>query len=125
MSQSLNLKSIDGLKITREIRDPVYNYVYLTNFEDTILNSGIFQRLDRITQMPTAYLVYPSGKYSRKTHSLGVMYLMGKAILHILFFHGKQLREEMSPLIYGEPVVIKENTEQFDDLLNPEIDNDW
>lgn len=125
MSQNLNLHSDINLKITREIRDPVYNYIYLTNFEDAVLNSSIFQRLDRIAQMPTAHLVYSSGKYSRKTHSLGVMHLMGKAILHILFFHADQLREEISPLLYGEPVVIKENTDKFDNLLDPEIENDW
>ena len=123
--RNLELKSIKNLIIKREIRDPVYNYVHLTNFEDEVLNSWVFQRLDRIAQMPTAHLVYPSGKYSRKTHSLGVMHLMGKALLHILFLHAEELRDQISPLLYGEPVVLKDKNKKFENLLDPEIENDW
>jgi len=125
MQRDLNLRSIDDLAVVREIRDPVYNYVHLSNFEDKVLDSWIFQRLDRIAQMPTAHLVYPGGKYSRKSHSLGVMHLMGKAILHILFLHSEELREEISPLLLGESVVLKNRNEKFDDLLDPEIKNNW
>ena len=123
--RNLELKSINNLIIKREIRDPVYNYVHLTNFEDEVLNSWVFQRLDRIAQMPTAHLVYPSGKYSRKTHSLGVMHLMGKAILHILFLHSEELRDQISPLLYGEPVVLKDKNKKLENLLDPKIENDW
>lgn len=125
MRHSLNLRSVESLSIVREIRDPIYNYIHLTNFEDRVLESWIFQRLDGLSQMPTAHLVYPSGKYSRKTHSLGVMHLMGKAILHVVFLHSNELRQEISPLLFGEPVVLKNKNGKFDDLFDKKNKNEW
>ncbi len=119
------LRSIGDLVIAREIRDPVYNYIYITNFENSILDSRIFQRLDGLTQMPTAHFVYPSGKYSRKTHSLGVMHLMNKAILHLLFLHSEELRKGISPLLFGEPVVFKEEREGGIDSLDQTVTKWW
>ena len=101
------LKSIGNLVMTREIRDPVHDYVYLTMVENAVVDSRIFQRLDGLTQMPTAHFVYPGGRYSRKCHSLGALHLMNKAILHILYMHSGGLREKISPLLFGEPVVFK------------------
>ena len=124
MQHELKLRSIKDLRINREIRDPVYNYVHLTNFENYVLDSYIFQRLDGIAQMPTAHLVYPSGKYSRKTHSLGVMHLMGKALLHILFLHSEELREVICPLFFGEPVVFRKDRDRNLDNLDQDI-NEW
>ena len=124
MRHSLNLRSVESLSIVREIRDPIYNYIHLTNFEDRVLESWIFQRLDGLSQMPTAHLVYPSGKYSRKTHSLGVMHLMGKAILHVIFLHSNELRQEISPLLFGEPVVLKNKNGKFDDLFDKKNKNE-
>ncbi|KYK37697.1 MAG: hypothetical protein AYK18_01680 [Theionarchaea archaeon DG-70] len=93
------LNSIGDLVMTREIRDPIYDYVHLTTIENAVVDSQIFQRLDGIIQMPTAHLVYPGGKYSRKCHSLGVMHLMSKALLHVLYQHSGTLRAEISPLL--------------------------
>jgi HD superfamily phosphohydrolase len=125
MNHKFPLQSIEDLVISREIRDPVYNYIHLTNFENDVLDSWIFQRLDGLAQMPTAHLVYPSGKYSRKTHSLGAMHLMSKAILHILFLHSEKLRKKISPLLFGEPVVFKKDRDVGIDHLDQRIDNKW
>jgi len=91
----------------REIRDPIYGYIFLTNYECKILDSEIFQRLDRILQMPTAHFVYPSAKHTRKTHSLGTMHLGSRAILNILYRQSRQKRKFLSALCWGEPVVAK------------------
>jgi len=117
------LNSIGDLVMTREIRDPIYDYVHLTTIENAVVDSQIFQRLDGIIQMPTAHLVYPGGKYSRKCHSLGVMHLMSKALLHVLYQHSGTLRGEISPLLFGEPVVFKEGDTALDHL-DQEI-NEW
>ena len=118
------LKSIGNLVMTREIRDPLYNYVYLTMVENAVVDSKIFQRLDGLIQMPTAHFVYPSGKYSRKSHSLGAMHLMSKALLHILYMHSGKLREVISPLLFGEPVVFKRRDYSLD-YLDQNINQWW
>ena len=110
------LRSSGNMVMTREIRDPVYNYIHLTAVENAVVDSQIFQRLDGLVQMPTAHFVYPGGKYSRKSHSLGAMHLMGKALLHVLYMHSGSLREKISPLLFGEPVVLKGRDTALDHL---------
>jgi hypothetical protein len=108
------------INFEREIRDPIYGYIFLTNYENSILDSEIFQRLDRIFQMPTAQFVYPSAKHTRKTHSLGAMHLSHMAILNIFYRHSGKRQKEISPLCWGEQVVIKEKEEglqSFDQKL--------
>lgn len=114
---SLVSKKFEGLRIKREIRDPVYNYVYVTDYEDKVLNSDIFQRLNRIYQMQTVHQVYNGAKYPRKEHSLGVMHLAHKAILNILYLQCKDIRENISPLLYGRLLTLdKEDEEKFEKL---------
>jgi len=117
------LKSLD-LQFVREIRDPVYGYVYVTNFEDSILDSPIFQRLDRIYQMPTAKFVYPSARHPRKVHSLGVAHLSHKAILNILYRQDEDIQSNLSPLFWGEKVVIK-GLEKGLDKLSQSLREEW
>jgi len=93
-----------GIKMVRESKDPLYGYIKWTDIEDNIINSPEFQRLDRIEQMPTARLVYPSGRYSRKSHSLGTMYLAHKALLYILYQQHNMIKGKISPLFFGELV---------------------
>jgi HD superfamily phosphohydrolase len=112
-----------NLFFKREIRDPIYGYICLTNYECDILDSEIFQRLDKILQMPTAQFVYPSAKHTRKTHSLGTMHLSSKAILNILFRQSIEKREKTSSICWGEPVVLKGKNvglQSFDQKLREE-----
>lgn len=123
----LKLKSRDlrDLQFVREIRDPVYGYVYITNFEDPVLDSPIFQRLNRIFQMPTAHIVYPSAKHPRKVHSLGVAHLVHRAILNILYRQSENIISEVSPLFWGERVVIKDEKEKGLDNLSQPLREEW
>ena len=118
-------KSVKTLKMKREIRDPLYGYIHITNFENDIIDSEIFQRLDRILQMPTAHMAYPSGKYSRKTHSLGVMHLVHKAMLHIFYLHSNEIQKKISPLLFGRTVVIKEDKDRDVQRLDQRMCSDW
>lgn len=108
--------SEEFLQFKREIRDPIYGYIYITKLENDVVDTPIFQRLDRVLQMPTAHFVYPSAKYSRKCHSLGVMYLAHRAFSKILYLQHSKLRETISPQLYVEPVLLKEITPLLDDL---------
>lgn len=118
------LRTLD-LQFEREIRDPVYAYVYVTTFEDPVLDSDIFQRLNRIFQMPTAQTVYPSAKHPRKVHCLGVAHLMHRAILNILFRQCEKINSEVSPLFWGEKVVMKPEEEKGLDNLCQDLREDW
>jgi hypothetical protein len=107
-----------------EVRDPIYGYIFLTNYEESVLDSEIFQRLDRIFQMPTSQFVYPSAKHTRKTHSLGVMHLSHKAILNILYRQSKNIQKNVNTLYWGEKVVVK-NGEKGLQSFDQDIREKW
>ena len=68
----------------KSIRDPVHGYITIGSHELPILDSPFFQRLRRVKQLQTAYLVYPGAEHSRFQHSLGVMHLSGKFALSLI-----------------------------------------
>lgn len=58
-----------------EIRDPIYGFITLNEWEREIINHSAFQRLRRIRQLALTEMVYPGATHSRFEHSLGVMHL--------------------------------------------------
>ena len=62
-------------KKLHEIRDPIHNFVTLTNHERDLVNSRPFQRLRHIHQLGMSHFVYPGANHTRFEHSLGVMEL--------------------------------------------------
>jgi hypothetical protein len=61
--------------------DPVYGFITIPDesiFD--IIEHPYFQRLRRIMQLGLTHLVYPGALHTRFHHSLGAMFLMGKAI---------------------------------------------
>ena len=58
-----------------EIRDPVYGFIQLNEWEMQIIDHFAFQRLRRIRQLALTEMVYPGATHSRFEHSLGVMHL--------------------------------------------------
>ncbi|MCI9577112.1 MAG: HD domain-containing protein [Clostridiales bacterium] len=65
------------------IRDPLYDYLYLTKVEQSIVDHPLFQRLRHISQNGTAYYTYPSNRSCRFMHSLGTMEIAGQVIAHV------------------------------------------
>jgi HD superfamily phosphohydrolase len=63
-------KKTDEIKV---MRDPVHEYIHIEYqvIWDAI-NSKEFQRMRRIHQMGTSYLVYHTAEHSRFSHCLGV-----------------------------------------------------
>ena len=55
-------------------RDPIYGFVYLSDAEQRIVDTPIFQRLRRIHQLALEKYVYPGAEHSRFGHSLGVVH---------------------------------------------------
>lgn len=62
-----------------EIKDPVHGYIYITENEKEIIDSFPVQRLRRLRQLAGAEYVYPGANHTRFEHSVGVMYLAGRA----------------------------------------------
>ncbi|UCD95806.1 MAG: HD domain-containing protein [Candidatus Bathyarchaeota archaeon] len=58
-----------------EIKDPVYGYVYLSEFEKNLIDSFPMQRLHRLRQLAGAEFVYPGANHTRFEHSIGTMHL--------------------------------------------------
>ena len=54
------------------IRDPIYGDISLTDKEEKIVNTSVFDRMRRIKQLSFSEYVYPSATHNRYTHSIGV-----------------------------------------------------
>ena len=54
-------------------RDPIHGYIRVSDEERSHIDSQPFQRLRRIKQLGTGYLIYHGAEHSRFGHCLGVM----------------------------------------------------
>ena len=57
----------------RHIRDPIHGFVSVQGRELDVLDTPLFQRLRRISQLAMARLVYPGALHTRFDHTLGVL----------------------------------------------------
>lgn len=67
-----------------EIRDPIYGFIEINEWEREIINHPVFQRLRRIRQLALTDMVYPGAVHSRFEHSLGVMHVATKIFDNIV-----------------------------------------
>ncbi len=66
------------------IKDPIHEYVDLPeDFVDTAVDRRIFQRLRWIAQLSMNFHVYPGANHTRFEHSLGVAYVMLRALRYL------------------------------------------
>lgn len=68
------------IKYERFIRDPIHDYIPITQMERMIIDTKYVQRLRYIHQNGISYYVYPGLQHSRFEHSLGTMYIAGEMI---------------------------------------------
>ncbi len=69
------------------INDPVFGFIKIKRgLLYDIVQHSLFQRLNRISQLGLASVVYPGARHTRFQHSLGAFYLMTEAV--------KSLREK-------------------------------
>lgn len=69
---------------TKSVRDPVWEYIYLTPEVLDIIDTAVFQRLRDISQLGHVSLVYPGARHSRFEHSIGVFHLTKQFLLRLL-----------------------------------------
>jgi HD superfamily phosphohydrolase len=69
----INLSNPKQYKHSKEILDPVVGYVKIYSWEMAMLDTLLFQRLRKVTQLGLANLVYPSLNYTRFEHTIGTI----------------------------------------------------
>ena len=94
--------------------DPIHNNISLTKIERLIIESTLFNRLNYISQLSTAYFVYPSANHTRNSHSVGVMYLSTKYFKHSLLNSTSTIRKELLQSFKNELLNIEKTTKNFD-----------
>ncbi len=67
------------------VKDPIWGYIELDEYDRRVVDTVSFQRLRRIMQLPLVYLVYPCARHTRFDHSLGCFYLAGEYAKHLEF----------------------------------------
>ncbi|GIM44816.1 HD domain-containing protein [Collibacillus ludicampi] len=77
-------------------KDPVHDYIYVKDpFVWSLINTRAFQRLRRIRQMGTSFLVFHGAEHSRFTHSLGTYEIMRQVLSHFSRNHNWPQDERM------------------------------
>lgn len=79
------------------INDPIYGCIGLSELEMALLDTMAMQRLRHIKQMGFSEYVFPGGEHTRFTHSLGVLYIMGR-MCDVLYRNGDIGHEDMKKM---------------------------
>lgn len=77
------------------IKDIIHGFIEVSNLALQIIDKPEFQRLRRIKQTSSSFLVFPSMCHTRLEHSIGVYYLTGKILEQI----DKNINERHKELI--------------------------
>ncbi len=77
----------------RVIKEPIHNYIAVSELEHALINDPLFLRLQHISQNGLAFLTYPSNRTSRFIHSLGAMHLGGEMIRSAVFNSDRSERD--------------------------------
>lgn len=127
------MSSMDGIELpddgvlvslrSKMIKDPIYGYIILSEMERKLVDLPIVQRLRRLHQLQTAYLVYPGAEHSRFQHSLGVMHLSGKFAVSLIRrtygFRGTKIKDIEIPSL--ESLGINDISDVFSHLIGLRI----
>lgn len=79
-----NIRTYFNFKL---INDPIYGCIGLSELEVALLDTKAMQRLRHIKQMGFSEYIFPGGEHTRFTHSLGVLYIMGR-MCDVLYRNG-------------------------------------
>ena len=67
------------MKKGKKFRDPIHNFIHVSQDELDIINSPIFQRSHNIRQLSLGYYVYHGAEHSRFGHMIGACHVAGLA----------------------------------------------
>jgi HD superfamily phosphohydrolase len=94
VTKYINLSNPKQYKHSKEILDPVVGYVKVYSWEMAMLDTLLFQRLRKITQLGLANLVYPSLIYSRFEHTIGTLGRLNQVLTRLKERHKPQENED-------------------------------
>jgi len=83
------------------IKDPVWKNIAVSRALLRLIEMPAFQKLNGIKQLGPTYLVYPGATHTRLNHSLGVLHLSRRMILHLLMNGGACASEEAGITLEG------------------------
>ena len=72
-----------GFRVSKVVKDVIWEMIELDPTTVVLLNSPILQRLRYIRQTGFTFLVYPAASHTRMEHSLGVLAVVSKYIASI------------------------------------------
>ncbi len=68
---------------SKEVLDPCVGYIKINSWEMAMLDTMLFQRLRKISQLGLANLVYPSLNYSRFEHTIGTLGRLNQVLIKL------------------------------------------
>lgn len=69
-----------GRTYAKQVADPLYGTIGLTQLEVEVIGTPVFQRLTNVNQLGIVHLVFPGAQYTRFAHSIGVCHVAGKIL---------------------------------------------
>jgi HD superfamily phosphohydrolase len=82
------------------VRDPIHNFIELTEEEAKLLGTPLLQRLRRIRQLAMASLVYPGALHTRFDHTLGVCHVAGLMARRLELAQDETRRVRLAALLH-------------------------
>jgi HD superfamily phosphohydrolase len=70
--------------MAKKIFDPIHGFIDIKTFEEEIISSFPFKRLQAIHQIAAAAFVYNGGNHKRYEHSIGTMMVADKIYHHVM-----------------------------------------
>ncbi|HHO49842.1 MAG TPA: HD domain-containing protein, partial [Deltaproteobacteria bacterium] len=70
---------VEAKEVSVEVRDPIHGAIELSSSETAILDDPWIQRLRAVRQTGFSQMAFPGATHTRYMHSLGVMFLAGRA----------------------------------------------
>jgi len=74
----------------RHIIDPLHGQIGITELENDVINTNIFERLKNIKQLGFVYNVYPGANHKRYEHSIGTLYVSWTMLKRFLMNYSEQ-----------------------------------
>ena len=94
--------------------DIIHGTIVYSGIECEIINTPIFNRLQRITQSSLAFLTFPSNKVKRFEHSIGTMYLSGEIFYNSICNTSPEILDDFMKEITNEINYWRDNTSQME-----------
>jgi HD superfamily phosphohydrolase len=88
-----------SLSADKVFADPLHGYIQLKSWEISIIDTFLFQRLRKISQLGLANYVFPSLNYTRFEHSIGVLGTINVLLIKLIENSEEDNKQEIEKII--------------------------